>query len=149
MEVAANRSGRLGELVSAGAPPTSARHPFRVLIVEGDKLHLFVDSVILRSRGYEVLACSTPVAAARVLKAERVDLAILEDCQIWGINGAELATFCKTARPQMKIILSCADVGRSSQELAFVDLFIAKSEGVRALVKGVEALLPRTKCRSG
>ena len=117
-----------------------ARYPKRILIVDDDKLRLFVNSVILRSRRYHVLARSTPESALRVLKADRVDLAVL-DCQMSGIDPLKFAALCKTEYPQMKVVFLCADISRR-QELAFVDLFISKSDGVRALVKGIEALIP-------
>jgi hypothetical protein len=57
------------------------------------------------------------------------------------MNGVELAKVCKGLHPQMKVILFSGELHIDNRELAFVDLCIAKSEGVRALLKGVKALI--------
>ena len=108
--------------------------------MDDNRLHLYVNSVILRNEKYDVLACLSPVVAVRILKAERVDLAIL-DYQMPGMSGAALAAFCKKVHPQVKVILFSGDLSIERRKLASVDLFIPKSEGVRALLKGVRALL--------
>ena len=62
-----------------------------------------------------------------------------------GMNGAELAAVCKAANPDLKVILFSGHLGIPKRELAIVDAFIPKSEGIHALLEGVKALLPKRK----
>jgi len=130
----------MGEVGSRG----SVEHISRVLCVDDNELGLYVNAIILRSEGYDVLACSDVFKAAAIAKAEEIDLAIL-DYQMPGMNGAELAAFCKAANPDTKVILFSGYLCIPKLELTLVDLFVPKSEGIRALLEGIEALLPRTR----
>jgi len=122
---------------------SSTDHTYRVLCVDDNELGLYVNAVILRSEGYDVLACSDALKAAVVAEQEEVDLAIL-DYQMPAMNGAELAAFLKAVKPHMKVILFSGHLLIPKSELALADLFVPKSEGIMALLKGVEALLPPT-----
>ena len=115
-----------------------------VLIVDDDQVILHLNSSILRKKGYEVVVCRDAAAAVAIVKAKEIDLAIL-DFQMPAMNGAELAALCKAEHPEMKVILFSGHLGMTKQELAFVDLFIAKSEGVLALLEAVKNLLPRSE----
>ena len=115
-----------------------------VLVVDDDQVILHLNSSILRKKGYEVVVCRDAPAAVAIVKAREIDLAIL-DFQMHTTNGAELAALCKAEHPEMKVVLFSGHLGMTKPELAFVDLFIAKSEGVLALLEAVKNLLPRSQ----
>jgi len=120
---------------------------YRVLCVDDNDLSVSINAIILRKKGYEVLACSDPLRAASIAESEELDLAIL-DYEMPVMNGAELAALCKAANPQIKVILFTGSVSISSRELPFADLVIQKSDGVEALLDAINALLTQTKSAS-
>jgi CheY-like chemotaxis protein len=124
-----------------------SRQQHRVLCVDDSELVLSMVATILRNKGYEVLSCSNSVQAASIAKSEELDLAIL-DYEMPLMNGAELATFCKAANPDIKVILFSGSLNTSSHEPAFADLFVQKSDGVEALLDAIEALLASEQNRS-
>ena len=128
-------------MTKAGSAGSMVR-TFRLLCVDDNELGLYVNAVILRSEGYDVLACSDVSKATAVAEKEEIDLAIL-DYQMPAMNGAELAAFCKAVNPDVKVILFSGSLCIPKRELALADLFVPKSEGIIALLKGIEALLPR------
>jgi CheY-like chemotaxis protein len=124
----------------------SGQHIYRVLCVDDNQFGMYVNAIILRNEGYDVLTCSDPGKAAAIAEAEEIDLAIL-DYQMPEMNGAELAALCKATNPEMKVILFSGNLSIPKQELAFFDLFVPKSEGIEALLEGIEALLPGSRTR--
>lgn len=116
----------------------------RVLCVDDNELGLFVNATILRSAGYEVLACSDPLRAAAIANSEELDVGVF-DYQMPKMNGAELAAMCKTANPDLKVILYSGSLAIPRRELAFADLFVPKSNGVQSLLEGIEALLAQSE----
>ena len=122
---------------------SSAQRSYRILCVDDNAFGLYVNAVILRNEGYDVASFCDAAHAAAIVEAEEFDLAIL-DYQMPAMNGAELAAFCKAVNPDMKVILFSGYLGIPKRELALVDLFVPKSEGILALLQGIEALLPRT-----
>jgi len=130
------------------APELGRSHQqHRVLCVDDNDLAVSMNATILRNKGYEVLFCSDPLQAASIAKSEELDVAIL-DYELPLMNGAELATLCKAANPDIKIILFSGSLNISSHELAFADLFVQKSDGVEALLDAIEALLASKQNRS-
>ena len=117
-----------------------SRCRYRVLCVDNDDFGAYVEATILSRQGYEVLACSDALEAAAIAKAEEIDLAVLSYLMP-GINGAELAAYCKAANPDMKVILLSEWLGIPHRELALADLFVQKSDDMQALLEGVETLL--------
>jgi CheY-like chemotaxis protein len=118
-------------------------HRYRILCVDDNEFGVYVNSAILRNEGYDVVSCSDAEKAAAIAKAQEqkeIDLAVL-DYQMPMMNGAELAALCKAANPDTKVILYSGWLGIPKRELALADLFIQKSEGVQALLDGIEALL--------
>jgi CheY-like chemotaxis protein len=117
-----------------------SRYRYRVLCVEDNEFDAYVEATILRREGYEVLACSDALEAAAIAKAVEIDLAVLS-YRMPVLNGAQLAALCKTANPDMKVILRSESTGTSKRELALADLFLRKSADIRELLDGVETLL--------
>ena len=121
-----------------------SRYRYRVLCVDDNEFGAYVQATILRREGYDVLACSDALEAAALAKAEEIDLAVLS-YGMSGMNGAELAAFCKAANPDMKVILLSEWLGIPKRELALVDLFVQKSDDMHGLLSGVETLLPQNR----
>jgi CheY-like chemotaxis protein len=127
--------------VGAGS---SRKNSYRVLCVDDNQFGMYVNAIILRNEGYEVLTCCDAEKAAAMAKAEEIDVAVL-DYQMPIMNGAELAAICKAENPEMKLILFSGHLGIPNRELAVFDLFVPKSEGIEALLDGIEALLPGSR----
>jgi len=125
-------------------PPLSTQHVYRILCVDDNEVGVFVNSVILRNEGYEVFACCDSSKVASIVQKQELDLAVL-DYWLPGMNGAELAAVCKAANPDIKVILFSGHLGIPKRELAMVDAFIPKSEGIQVLLEGIRALLPQRK----
>lgn len=121
-----------------------SRYHYRVLCVDDNEFGAYVQATILRREGYEVLACSDALEAAAIAKAEEIDLAVLS-YGMPGMNGAELAAFCKAANPDTRVILLSEWLGIPNGERALVDLFVQKSDDMRALLARVETLLPQNR----
>jgi len=117
-----------------------SRLPQRVLCVDDNAFTLFVNVMVLRNQGYEVLASSHPLEAASIAQSEELDLAIV-DYEMPEMNGAELAALCKAANPDIKVILFSGPVGVADRELAFVDRLVEKSENFDVLLAAIEELL--------
>jgi CheY-like chemotaxis protein len=132
--------------MTAAAPKSSGQRIYRVLCVDDNQFGMYVNAIILRNEGYEVLTCSDAEEAAAIAEAEEIDLAVL-DYQMPVMNGAELAALCKAANPEMKVILFSGSLGIPKRELALFDLFVSKSEGIEALLEGIEALFPGSRTR--
>jgi CheY-like chemotaxis protein len=115
--------------------------------VDDNQFGVYVNAIILRNEGYEVLACSDAGEAAAIVETEEIDVAVL-DYQMPVMNGAELAALCKAANPEMKVILFSGYLGIPERELALFDLFVPKSEGIEALLEGIEALFPGSRTRA-
>jgi len=117
------------------------------LCVDDNELAVFVSATVLRSEGYEVLACSDPLRAASIARSQELDLAIL-DYEMPVMNGAELAAFCKAANPDTKVILFSGCLTIPSRDLALADLFVEKCNGVEVLLDAVESLLAERETQS-
>ena len=128
-------------------PKSSGQHIYRILCVDDNEFGMYVNAIILRNEGYEVLTSSDAGEAAAIAQAEEIDLAVL-DYQMPIMNGAELAALCKAANPEMKIILFSGYLGIPKRELALFDLFVPKSEGIEALLEGIEAFFPGSRTRA-
>ena len=123
------------------------RHQHRVLYVDDNELLVSLSAAVLRNEGYEVLACSDSLRAASIVRAEELDLAIL-DYEMPTMNGAQLAAFCKAANPNIKVILFSGSLDIPSRELAIADLLVQKADGVEALLDAIAALLVQSKSQA-
>ena len=118
----------------------NSAHRYRILCVDDNEFGVYVNAAILRNEGYDVVTCCDATKAAAIARAQEIDVAVL-DYQMPAMNGAELAALCKAANPDTKVILYSGWLGIPKRELLLADLFIQKSEGVQALLEGIEALL--------
>jgi CheY-like chemotaxis protein len=128
-------------MMTASPPgPKHAKQTYRVLCVDDNEFGLFVNTVILRNEGYEVLTSSDALKAASIAASQEIDVAIL-DYQMPFMSGAELAAICKAANPDVRVIFYSGTIEMPNWELALADLFVSKSDGIQALLEGIEALL--------
>jgi len=121
-----------------------SRYRYRILCVDESEFGAYVEATILRREGYEALACSDALQAAAIANTQEIDLAVLS-YGMTGMNGAELAAFCKAANPDMKVILVSEWLGIPKREIAIADLFMLKSDDMDALLAGVEILLEQNR----
>jgi CheY-like chemotaxis protein len=121
-----------------------SRYRYRVLCVDDSEFGAYVEATLLRREGYEALACSDALQAAAIANTQEIDLAVLS-YTMPGMNGAELAAFCKAANPDMKVILLSEWLGVPKREVAIADLFMLKSDDMDALLAGVEILLEQNR----
>jgi len=70
---------------------------------------------------------------------DKIDLVIL-DFDMPGMNGCDLADLLKVIRPELKIILysGASDIPRN--EMASIDTFVSKADGITALIAEVAEL---------
>lgn len=114
----------------------------RVLCVDDNAFNLFVITMVLRNQGYQVFGCTDSLRAASIAKSEELDFAIL-DYEMQDMNGAELAAFCKAVNPDIKVILFSGSPHIPNRDLAFVDLFVQKSDGVDDLLQAMKVVLAK------
>ena len=81
----------------------SAR-PVRVLVVDDEPSVLRALEILLRRKGYEVVALDSPVAATQRLAAEDFDVAML-DIRMPELSGIELLHAVKHRRPEIEVII--------------------------------------------
>jgi CheY-like chemotaxis protein len=75
-----------------------------VLVVDDDEMLLELTTSSLRDAGYRTMAANSPEAALAMLRqGQEVDL-LLTDVIMPNINGLELATCCREARPNLKVL---------------------------------------------
>jgi DNA-binding NtrC family response regulator len=117
---------------------------YRLLCVDDDELLVSINAIILRAKGYEVLACSDPLRACWIVQSEELHLAIL-DYEMPMMSGGELAAFCRAINPDIKVILFSGALEISSRDLAVTDVFIQKPSGIEVLLEAIETLLYQRK----
>jgi DNA-binding NtrC family response regulator len=66
------------------------RGPYRILVVEDERLMRAIVAQLLRSEGYEVIEADTAEAALQIFEHEQIDLAILDLNLSGGSGGLEL-----------------------------------------------------------
>jgi CheY-like chemotaxis protein len=77
-----------------------------VLIVEDEPDLMDVASSLFISMGYDVVTAASGQEAIEVMANRQVDILFTDVIMPNGINGIELATRARTARPDLKIILA-------------------------------------------
>src|SRR5437763_16498619 len=99
----------------------TSRYRYRVLCVDESEFGAYVEATLLRREGYEAMACSDALQAAAIARPQEIDLAVLS-YGMPGMNGAELAAFCKAANPDMKVSLLSEWLGIPTRERAIAEL---------------------------
>ena len=126
----------------------------RVLCIEDDPEMIDLIRVILEQRGYEVVGMTTGAQGLRAARETRPDLVLL-DLMMPGMDGwevyrrlredAELADV-----PVVVVTAKAQNIDRMlGLHIARVDDYVTKPFGAQELVDRMEAVLARSKARSG
>ena len=111
-----------------------------VLCVDDEPLILGLLDAVLTTRGHRFLGASSGREALLVAAQQHVDAVIL-DYSMPDMNGEAVAEELKTLSPNTPIIMFSGSMDISSKALSTVDGFVAKGEGVQALLASLQRLL--------
>jgi two-component system, OmpR family, response regulator CpxR len=95
-----------------------------ILCVDDNEQALSIRKVMLETRGYRVLACTSAHAALEVFYRGGVDL-ILSDLLMPGLDGATLISKVKDVSPETPAILFSGKIKMYDKDLR-ADLFLPK-----------------------
>jgi DNA-binding NtrC family response regulator len=79
----------------------------RILVVDDEPLKRITLQIELSELGYEVYEAADALAARRIFDSKPVDV-VVSDVRMPGMNGIELLTYVKQARPEVGVILMTA-----------------------------------------
>src|ERR1035437_5073656 len=75
-----------------------------ILCVDDNEQSLSIRKLMLETRGYRVIVCTTGEEALKVFRSGGIDL-VLTDLMMPGLDGNELVTHVKQVSPETPIIL--------------------------------------------
>ena len=110
-----------------------------ILVVDDEKIPRELRSLILRKRGYQVVAAGSGKEALEMLAGGGFDL-VLSDQVMPGMSGTELTRAIKAAKPTMPVIL-ISGVNEIPADAGYADSFVSKVEGPDLLFNTVAAVL--------
>lgn len=115
-----------------------------ILCVDDNEQALSIHKVVLETRGYRVIACSSGRSALEAFEKGGVDL-VLSDCTMPEMDGAELVERIKTRSPQTPAILFSGRVKVYEKETR-ADVFLSKGMyGPAELLERIRQLLARKR----
>lgn len=115
-----------------------------ILCVDDHEQSLSIRKVLLETRGYRVIACSTGEEALEVFRKGGIDL-VLTDLIMPGIDGTKLVEAIKAISPQTPAILLSGKVKIYDRDTQ-ADIFLAKGMYAPAeLLERVRLLLVRKR----
>jgi len=115
-----------------------------VLCIDDQTVILHLLKAALEAHGYVALPIENSRKALNVAAALRVD-AIIVDYAMPGMNGLEVAAALKQLQPDTPIILYAGSLHALPPALTAVDAFVAKGEGLEALLSVLARLLQAPK----
>jgi CheY-like chemotaxis protein len=107
-----------------------------ILCVDDNEQSLSIRKVMLETRGYRVIVCTTGEEALEVFRRGGIDL-VLTDLMMPGMNGDELANHVKRVSPETPVILFSGKV-RVYDQTTQADVFLPK--GMYAPVELLERI---------
>jgi CheY-like chemotaxis protein len=107
-----------------------------ILCVDDHDQSLSIRKLMLETRGYRVIVCTTGDEALAVFRRGGIDL-VLTDLMMPGMDGDELATHVKQASPETPVILFSGKV-RVYDRTTQADVFLPK--GMYAPVELLERI---------
>jgi two-component system cell cycle sensor histidine kinase/response regulator CckA len=127
------------EPVAAIVPPTVARSPARILLVEDEPLLRELSRAVLAAVGHAVTACEGGESALREFAREAAgfDL-VLSDVRLPGISGVELVRRLRQDQPMLRALLVS---GFTEERATISDPFLAKPWSKDDLLRAVEEAL--------
>ena len=110
-----------------------------LLLVDDDIQQLALLALTMKMSGFSVVTASSPIEAISLMNEHafhKIDVAVI-DYHMPVMNGCILAAYLKARYPELKIVLCSGAVDISEEEMMSVDGFIAKSDGVGALLSKI------------
>jgi CheY-like chemotaxis protein len=107
-----------------------------ILCVDDNEQSLSIRKLMLETRGYRVIVCTTGEEALEVFRRGGIDL-VLTDLMMPGMNGDELANHVKQVSPETPVILFSGKV-RVYDQTTQADVFLPK--GMYAPVELLERI---------
>jgi CheY-like chemotaxis protein len=115
-----------------------------ILCVDDHEQSLSIRKLMLETRGYRVIVCTTGEEACEVFRRGGIDL-VLTDLMMSGMNGEELAKHVKQVAPETPVILFSGKVTVYDQTTQ-ADVFIPKGMYVPVeLLERIRLLLIRKR----
>lgn len=115
-----------------------------ILCVDDNEQALSVRKVMLETRGYRVIACSSSVAALETFRKQNIDL-VLTDLVMPEMDGAKLIDEIKSVAPHVPAILLSGRIRMCDRETR-ADVFLPKGMYVPAeLLERIRLLLVRKR----
>jgi CheY-like chemotaxis protein len=110
----------------------------KVLLVDDEIHHLELRAAVMETYGFSVIKTSDPVETIAIVAktTETIDVAVL-DYDMPVMNGCLLADRLRSMYPELKIILYSGAVDIPENEMASIDVFIPKSDGMAALLEQI------------
>ena len=112
----------------------------RLLCVDDDSSFRQFYKNFFGSHGFDVTVAASGAQALKLLLTRKID-AVLTDCEMPGMTGAELSARLKKLRPELPIVLVSGSRAAVETPPATVDLAFAKGAQLAKLVAQVEVLL--------
>lgn len=117
-----------------------AQEPHLVLCVDDEMIGLKVRKILLERAGYRVLTAPDGSAGLEIFSNEPVEAVVL-DYSMPGMNGGEVASRMRQAKPDIPILLLSAYIGLPPEVLSTVDMYMTKGEGPPVLLQKLSSLL--------
>ncbi len=123
--------------------PSAVPSKKTILCIDDDASILRYEKALLERSGYEVLTAPSGQQGLKLATTCQCDAVVL-DYEMYGMNGQEVASEIKLAKPEMVVILMS---GREvpMQALALVDAFVPKLEASQQLLSIIADLCGRSQ----
>ena len=96
-----------------------------ILCVDDNEQYLSIRKVLLETRGYRVVACTTGTQALEAFRGGGVDLVLTDLVMTGGIDGSQLIEQIKTLSPQTPAVLISGRVKIYERD-SLADVFLPK-----------------------
>lgn len=120
-------------------------HPSKktIVCIDDDDSILRFEKALLERSGYKVLTAASALEGLKLATTRMCDAVVL-DYQMPGMNGHEVASKIKLAKPSLVIILlSGSEV--PTQAVALVDAFVPKLDSIQQLLPVIADLCSRKR----
>ena len=112
-----------------------------ILCVDDEPVGLLVRKMLLERAGYRVVTALDGPAGLEIFTREPVEAVVL-DFSMPGMTGGEVASFMRTVKPRIPILMLSAYTSLPPEVHRVVDLSMTKGEGAPALLEKLGSLIP-------
>ncbi|SKC49364.1 diguanylate cyclase [Maledivibacter halophilus] len=130
---------------SEGSKYSNLVHKGNILVVDDDVMVLDLLEKIFSKRGYDIILCSNPFHVIKIIKENRIDLAIL-DLVLPETDGCDVIELIRKIDSRLPIIILSGSTDTENKIRAFrigADDYIAKPFEEKELVARVERTITR------